>query len=191
MSPWHCICRMESTNDDEYDDEAPLKSCPALTFQTGEKCVPPFDSPFSTASMHTPQMFRHTLLLMLSCCSMCSSLSISMTRMTGMWDTSISFPGVYKVRLARNTEWWWSSWSCCRSWSSWTHSLPLAMACYSLECLPWTAGLSFYHLARWLGGWWRLLRGRGGTCQLGDCLGRRQVILIILRCNYDSLYISL
>ena len=76
------------------DEEAPLKSCPVLTGQQcGDNHIPSY----------TPQMFRHTLLLLLCCCSMFSSLALAITRVTGQWNATSSFPGAYKVILFLDT----------------------------------------------------------------------------------------
>ena len=46
---------------------------------------------------HSPQMFRHTIMLMLLLCSMFSGMCISITRMSKIVKTDGAIPGVYKV----------------------------------------------------------------------------------------------
>ena len=46
---------------------------------------------------HSPQMFRHTIMLMLLLCSMFSGMCISITRIYKIVKTVGAIPGVYKV----------------------------------------------------------------------------------------------
>ena len=48
---------------------------------------------------HSPQMFRHTIMLMLLLCSMFSGMCMSITRMAKIVDREGTIPGVYKVIL--------------------------------------------------------------------------------------------
>jgi len=81
------------------------KSCPALTFTAGEKCDKNEDeeNDKTTSETYSPQMFRHTLLLMLLCSSMFSGIALSICRLGHIWDTQGTFPGVYKVLIFLDT----------------------------------------------------------------------------------------
>ena len=100
-----CLIMIQRSELETADEDTPDKSCPALTFTAGAKCdknenveavAPPTQS-------YTPQMFRHTLLLMLLCCSMFSGAALSMSRIANIWDTEGAFPGVYKVLIFLDT----------------------------------------------------------------------------------------
>jgi len=87
--------RLEVQLSEDHDEEDPLLQPTTLCDQAAYSV--------SGRLSHNPQMFHHTLLLLLSCCSMFTTLSMSIMRMTGMWDTNISFPGVYKVLVFMDT----------------------------------------------------------------------------------------
>jgi len=98
--------RSEQAKAEHSDTEAPTKSCPALTFATGAQCDKGEEEksePAPSASEYTPQMFRHTLLLMLLCCSMFSGAALSVSRIGNIWATEGAFPGVFKVLIFLDT----------------------------------------------------------------------------------------
>ena len=97
--------RVTRDNEPESVEDLPVKSCPALTFTAGAKCdkTEDVESLPTITESYTPQMFRHTLLLMLLCCSMFSGAALSITRIGKIWDTEGAFPGVYKVLIFLDT----------------------------------------------------------------------------------------
>ena len=80
----------------------PPRSCPALTLSTGEKCEPGekersgLERACSTAE-ESPQLFRHSLLLMLLATSTFSGVAITASRLADIWAQDGQFAGVYKV----------------------------------------------------------------------------------------------
>ena len=89
----------------EDTTEVTKKSCPALTFSEGAACDKTEDVEIAVPDTHTysPQMFRHTLLLMMLCCSMFSGAALSIARLGKIWDAEGEFPGVYKVLVFLDT----------------------------------------------------------------------------------------
>jgi len=89
----------------EDTTEVVKKSCPALTFSEGAACDKTEDVEIAALDTHTysPQMFRHTLLLMMLCCSMFSGAALSIARIGKIWDAEGEFPGVYKVLVFLDT----------------------------------------------------------------------------------------
>merc|ERR1719427_669560 len=86
----------------------PPRSCPALTLSTGEKCEPGekeksgLERACSTAE-ESPQLFRHSLLLMLLATSSFSGVAITASRLADIWAQDGQFAGVYKVLVFLNT----------------------------------------------------------------------------------------
>lgn len=101
-----CLIMIQRSEPETADEDTPEKSCPALTFTAGAKCdknenveavAPPTQS-------YTPQMFRHTLLLMVLACSMFSGAALSIGRLANISGiTEGAFPGVYKVLIFLDT----------------------------------------------------------------------------------------
>ena len=101
-----CLVQTHRASFEKYDDDDGNrgvhneKTCQALKPCSKKEDV---EAAESVQNNHTPQIFRHTLLLLVLCCSMFSGSALSTARIQNIWDTKRGFPGVYKVLVFLDT----------------------------------------------------------------------------------------